>query len=270
MNITDTRVVGVPGGTHTSGPGGQPGRGHPPDRPLEVTDWSLRRASATAGIGLALMIVPALVGNFVAVERLVTPDDAVRTAADISASIGLFRFGVASLVAVVALDVVVAVALYRVFRPVSATVSMLAASLRLVYAGVFMVAISHLASVANLLASPESAALLGPEQVQARALLGVESYLDTWSAGLLLFGVHLLVLGWLAWRSGYVPRVLAALLAVAGFGYAFDSMAAVLVGRGAPTIAEFTFLGEVLLAAWLIIWSRRLACAPTGLLGARP
>lgn len=73
----------------------------------------------------------------------------------------------------------------------------------------------------------------------------------------MLFGLHLLVVAHLAYRSGYVPRVLAALVAVAGLGYAFDSVAAVLVGDGAPTIAVFTFPGEVLLAVWLLVWSRR-------------
>lgn len=258
MEVTTTQKIEVPRGTHTSALHGPPGDGHPPDQTLARTGWSMRRASATAGIGLVLMIVPALLGNFVAVEGLVTPGDAARTAADITASEGLFRFGIANLFAVVLLDVVVAVALYRVFRPVSAGASTLAAAARLVYAGIFMVAISQLAGVANLLGSPESVAVLGSEQAQAQAWLGIDSYRDTWNAGLLLFGLHLLLLGWLAWRSGYVPRVLAALLAVAGVGYAFDSVAAVLVGHGAPTIAEFTFLGEVLLAVWLIVWSRRL------------
>lgn len=269
MDIASTQAVEVPRGTRTSRRPGQPGNGHQPDRPPDGRAWSLSRASATAGIGLVLMIVPAFLGNFVAVEGLVTAGDAVRTASDISASMGLFRFGIASLFAVVLLDVVVAVALYRVFRSVSVAASMLAAAARLVYAAIFMVAISHLAGVANLLGSTESVALLGSEPVQAQALLGVESYLDTWSAGLLVFGLHLLVIGWLAWRSGYVPRVLAALLAVAGLGYTFDSMAAVLMGHGAPTIAEYTFVGEVLLAVWLIVWSRRLARGQTTPQGAR-
>lgn len=260
MELTRARPgAGVPPGTRTSEPNEQPGGGPPSGNPPDDMGWSLRRASATAGVGLVAMIVPALLGNFVAVEGLVTSGDPVRTAADISASMGLFRLGIASLFAVVVLDVVVAVALYHVFRPVSAGASMLAAAARLVYAGVFLVAISHLAGVANLLDSPELVAMLEPAQVQAQAMLGVESYLDTWSAGLLLFGLHLLVIGWLAWRSGFVPKVLASLLAVAGVGYTFDSMAAVLMGHGAPTIAEFTFLGEVLLAVWLIVWSRRLA-----------
>lgn len=256
MERTTTQQAEVPRGPSASHD--QPDDGHPPDQAIAGTGWSMRRASATAGIGLVLMIVPALLGNFVAVEGLVTPGDAARTAADISASEGLFRFGIANLFAVVLLDVVVAVALYHVFRPVSAGVSALAAAARLVYAGIFMIAISHLVGVANLLGSPETVAVLGAEQAQAQAWLGIDAYRETWNAGLLLFGLHLLLLGWLAWRSGYVPRVLAALLAVAGVGYAFDSVAAVLVGHGAPTIAELTFLGEVVLAVWLIVWSRRL------------
>lgn len=232
--------------------------GTPPGRSSDDADWSLRRASAIAGIGLVVMILPAFFGNFIAFEGLVTPGDPVRTAADITASAELFRAGVASLFVVVLLDVVVAVALYRVFRPVSDGVSTLAAAARLVYAGIFMVAISQLVGVANLLGSPESVAVLGSEQAQAQALLGIDAYRGTWNAGLLLFGLHLLLLAWLAWRSGDVPKVLAALLAVAGVGYAFDSLAAVLVGHGAPTIAEFTFIGEVALAVWLIVWSRRL------------
>lgn len=269
MEDTSTQPAEVPPAIPTSASHVEPGDGHPPDETVADPDRSMRRASATAGIGLVLMIVPALLGNFVAVEGLVTPGDAARTAADITASEGLFRFGIANLLVVVLLDVVVAVALYRVFRPVGAGVSTLAAAARLVYAGIFMVAISQLVGVANLLGSPELVAVLGSEQAQAQAWLGIEAYRDTWNAGLLLFGLHLLLLGWLAWRSGYVPKVLAALLAVAGVGYAFDSVAAVLMGHGAPTIAEFTFLGEVVLAVWLIVWSRRRPRRQAGARGAR-
>lgn len=78
------------------------------------TSQATSDASTTAGIGLLLMAALAGFGNFVAVEGLVTPGDAARTATDITASEGLFRFGIATLFAVVALDVVVAWALYRV------------------------------------------------------------------------------------------------------------------------------------------------------------
>src|SRR5215207_10138066 len=103
----------------------------PASQPLAAR-WSIRNASITAGVALLLMSVVAIFGKVVAVDGLVTEGDAARTTTDIMASQGLFRLGIASLVVVVALDVVVAWALYRVFSPVSRSLSMLAAALRLV------------------------------------------------------------------------------------------------------------------------------------------
>ncbi len=56
-----------------------------------------RRASLTAGVGLLVMSLLGGFGNFGAIEALVTPGDAARTAADIAASATLFRLGIASL-----------------------------------------------------------------------------------------------------------------------------------------------------------------------------
>lgn len=66
--------------------------------------------------------------------------------------------------------------------------------------------------------------------------------------GLLLFGLHLLALGYLTYRSGQVPRLLGVLLAVVGLGYAFDTMAAVVVEHFPFTVSTIAFLGEFLLA----------------------
>src|SRR3712207_2574029 len=69
---------------------------------------SVRGAGITAGVGVLLLAALAGFGNSVAVEGLVTPGGAGRTAQDVVASEGLFRLGIASVLAVVALDVVVA------------------------------------------------------------------------------------------------------------------------------------------------------------------
>ena len=104
----------------------------PPAARRWAARWSIRNASITAGVALLLMSVVAIFGNVVAVDGLVTEGDAARTATDIMTSQGLFRLGIVSLIVVVALDVVVAWALYRVFSPVNASLSMLAAAFRLV------------------------------------------------------------------------------------------------------------------------------------------
>jgi hypothetical protein len=225
----------------------------------QAARWSMRTASLIAGVALLLMSVVAIVGNIVAVGGLVTEGDAAQTVSDIAASLGLFRLGIASLAVVVALDVVVAWALYRVFSSVNQSLSMLAAALRLVCSAVFMVAIGQLLGVSRLLSNDTNLDVFGADQLNAQAMLGITAFHDIWYVGQLLFGLHLLLIGYLAYRSRYVPRVLGVLLAVAGLGYAADSLGAVLSPGTWTDISAFTFVGEFLLALWLVIGSRRIA-----------
>ena len=242
---------------------------HASDRPTPVrlggdAVWSIRNASLTAGVAILLMSVLAGFGTFGAVQGLVTEGNAAQTAKDITGSDGLFRLGIVSLFLVVALDVVVAWALYRVFSPVSRSISMLAACFRLVYAGVLLVAVGQLPAVLHLLGNDAYLSVFSAEQLHAQALSGIGTFNDVWAAGLVLFGLHLLVIGYLAYRSGYVPRFLAVLLAIAGLGYVVDSFGAVL-SRGSWTdVSSFTFIGEFLLALWLLIWGRRLTLTESG------
>ncbi len=219
--------------------------------------WNARRAGLTAGVGLVLMAALGGVGVFAAVEGLVTPGNAARTLADIREAEGLFRLGIASLIGVVVLDVVVAWALHRVFRPVHAGASLLAAVFRLVYSGVFLVAIGELLGVLHLLGPDAHLAALGPDLVQAEVMLRIDAFQDIWATGFVLFGLHLVVVGYLAYRAAVVPRFLGVLVVIAGLGYVFDSLAAVLA-VDVPEVATITFLGEVLLAIWLLARSRRL------------
>jgi len=239
-----------------------PQQRHLSDAPLPASQgvqWSVRNASLTAGIALLLMSVVAIFGNVMVVDGLTTQGDAAATAADITASAAMFRLGIVSLIVVIALDVVIAWALYRVFSPVNASLSMLTAIMRLVYSAVFMVAIGELVGVIRLLSDEGTRAVLGAEQVQIQAMQGITSFNDIWYVGQFLFGLHLLLLGYLAYRSGYIPRVLGALVVISGLGYAADSFGAVLSESPWTDITAFTFLGEFLLALWLVIRARAVA-----------
>ena len=96
--------------------------------------------------------------------------------------------------------------------------------------------------------------LLGdPDQ----ALLAVDAYDTIWHVGLILFGVHLLLIGALAYRSGFMPKIFGILLVIAGLGYLADGFGAVLVPDYAISIGPFTFVGEVALIFWLLISGSR-------------
>ena len=219
---------------------------------------SIRQASVIAGAGLLLMSVLSAVGYLAGVKGLVTQGNPARTAKDILGSVGLFRFGILSLYLVAALDVVVAWALYRVFRPVSEGISMLAAWLRVLYAGVFIVAISQLVGALRLLDNHGYLTVFTANQLHAQALLRINTFTDIWDAGLVLFGIYLLVIACLAYKSGYVPKILGVLLAIAGLGYLVDSFGRVLSTGSGPDVSAFTGILEFLFALWLVIWGRRI------------
>ncbi len=204
---------------------------------------SIRKASTTAGVGLLLMSVLSAFGYVVAVKGLVVPGNAAQTAGKLAGHEDLFRFGILSLYLVVALDVVVAWALYRAFKPVSKALSKVAAWLRVSYAGVFIFAISQLIQALGL---------------HAQALRHINSFTNIWDAGLVVFGLNLFVLAYLAYRSGYVPKLLGVLLGIAGFGYVFDSALRALVRGSSSDVSAITGMGEFVFALWLVIRGRRI------------
>ena len=152
--------------------------------PAAAPTGAVPRAGLVGGLGILLLAALAGFGGLAVVGGLVTEGDPAATARDILASEGTFRLGVASLYLVVVLDVVVAWALFHYFSPVSGSIARLAAWFRLAYAGVYLVAISQLAGVPGLLQDDGYTAALGEKQVQAQALLAVDSYHDIWLAGL--------------------------------------------------------------------------------------
>ena len=208
-----------------------------------TANQSTRQAGTIAGVGLLAMSVLSAVGYLLAVKGLVVSGSAAQTAENIAGHEALFRFGIVSLYAVAALDVVVAWALYRLFKPASEGVAKLAAGLRVAYAGVFVVAISQ---------------LVGALRVPSQALGHINTFTNIWDGGLVLFGLGLFVLAYLAHRSGYVPKLLSVLLAIAGFGYVFDTMARVLTRSLSADISAITGMGEFVFAVWLVIRGRRI------------
>lgn len=226
-------------------------REEPPatDRPIQ------RLARATGLLYLAL----AVLGMFSAMvlESLVVPGDAQATADSILGARWLFGSSLVTWLAVVVADVAIAVTFYLLLRPVSHTRSLLAAAFRLVYAAVLAAVLLNLFEAFGLLTGAQGAAGLGEQQRQAMALAA----LDTFSAGfllaLVLFGVHLLMLGSLLYRSRYVPRVLGVLLVAAGVGYIADSLAGLLLadhgGLVSAVLLVPAVLGELGLTAWLLL-----------------
>ena len=219
-------------------------------RPRSFTDfaaWSPRVASLVSGSALALMAVLAALGNFVAIAPLITAGDAVQTAAAIGQAPAQLIFGIVSLYIVTILDIVVAGAWYALFASVDRTLSAVAAWLRVAFAGAFMVAISQLIIALTSVNDPDV------------LLNATRAFTTIWLISLGVFGLHLLLIAYLAYRSGFMARIFGILLAIAGTGYVADAVGVVFVPGFAARFGSLLFVGEVAVIFWLFIKGRRLS-----------
>ena len=69
----------------------------------------------------------------------------------------------------------------------------------------------------------------------------------------IFWGLWLLPMGYLVFKSGFLPRIIGVLLIIAGFGYIIDSAALFLLPDLNINISQFTFYGELLMLLWLLI-----------------
>ena len=219
---------------------------------------TLREAALVAGIGYLVAFVFGY-GN-VRRDKLVVRGDAAATASNIRASESRFRVGIATWIVVLAADVVVAWALYVFLRPVSESLSLLTAWIRLVFVAVAAIAVVNLLSVPELLRSRDDSEGFQPDQRNAQAMLFLRSYDFGFNVGFVFFGLHILGLGYLIVRSDYIPIVLGVLLIIASVGYLIDSFACFLSSSyGNNEAHQLVFaipaiISELSLTVWLLIW----------------
>lgn len=224
------------------------------------TEPRVHSYAKVAGLGYLLIIVSGIFGEFFVRSSLVIPGDPAATAINILGSEFLYRSGLASEFLMLSADVLVALALYVVFKGVSKSLALLAAFFRLAHASI--VGINLLNAYVPLLLLGDAAYLtaFGDGQRQALALLLLEAHGYGYAIGLVFFGVYCWILGYLVLRSRYVPRVLGVLLLAAGSGYLIDSFGRTLLSDYADyqtvlgmVVLLPAFAAELSFSLWLVV-----------------
>ena len=209
-----------------------------------------------AGVLYLIIIVFGLAGELFIRSGIVVSGDAAATASNIMESGGLFRAGFLTDSIMFLSDVALAVLLYVLLRPVSKTISLMAMCFRLAQSAVLALNLLHYHAAIILLSGTGNAAALGAEPVNALSSFFLELYSHGYDLGLLLFGLNCLLLGYLVYRSKYLPRFVGVLMIAAAFVYLLGSyvrfLAPQLVGPIAP-IYLIAVVAEVSLCLWLLI-----------------
>lgn len=213
---------------------------------------SQRSAALVAGIGLLVMSVAAIWAYMWVFPRLVVPGDAATTAINIAANEMLFRLMIVAFLVVIVADFVVAWALYVFLRPVDESLSLLTAWMRLIYAVIFAMSLLGLVRALALVGGASSVTGLGGDRAEAQAAAMIAAFTDGWNIGYVFFGIHLALLGVLIVRSTFVPKILGALLLLAGLAYVVDRVGAYLVPDAGLQLSTYVGWGELLLMVWLL------------------
>lgn len=226
---------------------------------------AIQKTARLAGVlYLAIAIISAF-GLIYVPSLLIVPGDAATTAHNILTSESLFRLGFMSNLMTFTINVFVAVLLYQLLKPVNKTMAALMVILILVGLGIGMLNELNQVVALLLLRSGESLTTFTTAQLQALAGLFLDIYQHGFSIAHIFWGLWLFPLGYLIFKSGFLPKVIGILLLIAGVGYLVDFTLFFLFPAITVKVSEFTFVGEVVLLLWLLIkgvnveqWQKRV------------
>lgn len=219
--------------------------------------FSQRTAALIAGASLLAMAAIAGFGYGYAFQHLYVANDVATTVKNFTASPILARGFIASFVAILILDVVVAWALYLFFEPIHKRWSLLATLLRIVYAPLLGIALLPVMFALNLLRHSD---FLNHLQYDNLVMENIRTFMDVWSMGLIVFGCHLGVVGYLMLRPlAKIPKILGTLMLLAAVCYIATNTAHLLMpnyelyqARIDEVLSLPMALGELGLAVWLL------------------
>jgi len=216
---------------------------------------SLKKIARIAGGLILFTAVFAPFSMMYVPSILIVPGNAATTASNIMASDGLFRLGIVSDSVVFLIEIVLTVLLYVLLKPVSKTLSLVAAFSRLAMTVIQGINLLNHFFVLLLLSGAGYLTAFSPDQLHALVLLFLNAHEYVARIWGLFFGLHLFVLGYLVYKSGYIPRIVGLLLVFASLCYLTQSFGNILLPKYEGIFATVGLLSIVELAfpLWLLI-----------------
>lgn len=218
---------------------------------------SLRQAALTTGIGLLLLAVAAPFAEFYVYPRIVDTDPAV-TLHNVATQQALFGLGLGAYLSTFVLDIVIAWSIYVLMRPAAPQLARLTAWLRLAYSLIGLTALLHLVSAFRLATDENLAALIGADRLAGEVKYLIKNFRIQWHFGLVIFGAHLCLLGYVIAVSRYIPRLVGAAVAIAGLGYIVNCLRPYFFPTIDTGFVLYAYFGELVFMLWLLVMGWRL------------
>lgn len=215
-----------------------------------------RKTARIAGLLYLLVIVFGAFAEVGVRSSLIVPGDAAATAAKIMASESLFRIGFMSDLIMMTCYFLLAFTLYVLLKPADNNLSLLFVLFTLASVAIMSLNMLNQFAALLLLSGMGYLTVFSADQLQALALFFLDLHKYGYFIAQIFFGLWLLPLGYVGFKSGYFPRALSILVMLACVGHLIQYFQVFLFpGYDAityPGLAIAT-IGEISLCFWLLI-----------------
>ena len=217
---------------------------------------SPRALARIGGVLYLIIIVLGIFNEAFVRNRIVVAGDAAATAANIRSLESLWRLGIAAEFVLLICAIALTLIFYVLLRPVSRSLALLAVFFNLVSVAIEGAVQLYLLGALFPLGKAEYLKAFAPEQLYAMASLAVKSHSYGFGVAL-FFGCVCLILGYLIFKSGYLPKAVGVLMQIAGLCYLVNSFSLILspsfANRLYPAILLPAFVGEASLCLWFLV-----------------
>ena len=217
-----------------------------------------RTAGVMAGIGYIITLAGVIMGvTFGVGLDLIVPGDPAATVNAIAAEGGGFRVGIIGWLIAILGDLFRAWALYLFFRIINRSAALLSAWWMLLHDAVFAATSVFLVIASDIARGTGTFASFGGTALQPLLLVTLEAKNYGFRFGLFFFSFHLLVLGYLALKAGFIPKWVGILALIAGVGYFVDTVAGIALVTPPQWLSGIlgvpNFIGELALVGWVAL-----------------
>jgi hypothetical protein len=219
---------------------------------VAMIETSVKTYCRAVGIFLILSMFAGWYGEMY-VPSLMMTGDAATTADQLRLHGGLFRLGFAAYLLEAVSDIVLAWLLYVLLKPVHRELALLSAFFGLVSMSLFAVTKMFYFAAPIFLSGHRYLTAFPPGQLESLASLFLSLYAGLSGLTMVFYGIAWIVRGYLTYQSGYLPRLLGALMVAAGVGFAAKTITYVLApGYSWDILLAPMFLNTIAVAVWML------------------
>ena len=207
-----------------------------------------RRIAIITGISLVLMAIFGIFSLGYAYTQFDNPEQSEFLKDIILANMGLYQSMLIGILIIIILDFIVSYTLYKYFENDNKKMSLLSGIIRVIYTLIFVIATYYLTKNLNT-----------NELTNQKVISNYQQFQTIWNSGLVIFGFHIILIGWLMKLHNKIPKILWSITLLAGVSYMVTSFLKVVspdsefVETLIMVLALPMTIGELGLAIWLWI-----------------